>query len=229
MKNGIKNIKNRIKDEQGIVPIVEATIVFPVMFFILFFIIFIGNIYFEQAKVDDIVMRYAVKGAQCVKDPFEYSINKGNAIPTSTDNLKLAPYRYILGGLSGSSISTIEDNISNDVKKEIQDGSMVFFSGSNANYVGTDNEKVATFNNYVVYSTFIVQVNYKLKLPIRFLGDDYYTVLNMSSRAEVAIDDCAEFVRNVDMVADLFEDTKAGDTIKSTFKKINSFIEQFSK
>lgn len=142
---------------------------------------------------------------------------------------QLAPYRYILGGLSGSSISTIEDNISNDVKKEIQDGSMVFFSGSNANYVGTDNEKVATFNNYVVYSTFIVQVNYKLKLPIRFLGDDYYTVLNMSSRAEVAIDDCAEFVRNVDMVADLFEDTKAGDTIKSTFKKINSFIEQFSK
>ena len=43
MKNRIKNIKNRIKDEQGIMQIVEAAIVFPVMFFVLFFIIFIGN------------------------------------------------------------------------------------------------------------------------------------------------------------------------------------------
>lgn len=228
MKNRIKNIKNRIKDERGIVSIVEATIVFPVMFFVLFFIIFIGNMYFEQAKVDDIVMRYAIKGAQCVKDPFEYSIDKGNGIPTSTKNLMIAPYRYILGGLSGSSISTIEDNISNDVKKEIQDGSLIFFSDANANHVGTDNDKIATFNNHVVYSTFVVQVNYQLKFPIRFLGDDYKTVLNVSSRAEVAVDDCAEFVRNVDMVADLFGDTKAGESIKSAFKKINSFIGQFS-
>lgn len=229
MKNRIKSIRNRIKDESGVVPIVEATIVFPVMFFILFFIIFIGNMYFEQSKVDDIVMRYAIKGAQCVKDPFEYNIDKGSGVPTDTKNLKITPYRYILGGLSGSSISNIEDNISNDVKKAIQSDSLIFFSNSKANYVGTDNDKIATFNNYVVYSTFVVQVNYEVKFPIRFLGDDYPVVAHLSSRAEVSVDDCAEFIRNVDMVADLFEGTKAGDAIKSTFNKINSFIQQFSK
>ena len=53
MKNRIKSIRNRIKDESGVVPIVEATIVFPVMFFILFFIIFIGNMYFTLQCLDE--------------------------------------------------------------------------------------------------------------------------------------------------------------------------------
>lgn len=227
MKNWLKNIKTQIKDENGAMTIVESTVVFPVMFFVLFFIIFIGNMYFEQAKVDDIVLRYAVKGAQCVKDPFEYNIDKGEGIPTSVKNLHIEPYRYILGGLSGGSISVIEDKISADVKKEIADSSLVFFSNSKANYVGTDNAKVATFKNYVVYSTFVVQVNYKVKFPIRFLGDEYPTIAQLSSRAEVSVDDSAEFIRNVDMVVDLFEGTKTADTVKSVFKKINDFIGQF--
>ena len=77
MKHKIKNIKNSIKDENGLV-IVEATIVFPIMFFVLFFIIFIGNMYFEQAKIDSIVSTYAVKGAEYVADPNLYYVDKGN-------------------------------------------------------------------------------------------------------------------------------------------------------
>ena len=215
MKNGIKNIKNRIKDEQGMMQIVEASIVFPVMFFVLFFIIFIGNMYFEQAKIDNIVLKYAVMGAEYVKDPYSYDISKGNSLPTSASNVKPEPYRYIIGtGLNGN-ISKTVDNISTDVKKEINDKSLVFFSNSKANNVTTDNKngKVACFNNYIMYSTFSVQVNYQIKFPIRFLGDDYPTVVNMSSRAEVAVDDVPEFIRNVDMVV--------GDRLSSTYFQEN--------
>ena len=231
MKNGIKNIKNRIKDEQGMMQIVEASIVFPVMFFVLFFIIFIGNMYFEQAKIDNIVLKYAVMGAEYVKDPYSYDISKGNSLPTSASNVKPEPYRYIIGtGLNGN-ISKTVDNISTDVKKEINDESLVFFSNSKANNVTTDNNngKVACFNNYIMYSTFSVQVNYQIKFPIRFLGDDYPTVVNMSYRAEVAVDDVPEFIRNVDMVVDMFEGTKVGTTIETTLTKMKSFINKFSK
>ena len=227
MKDKIKNITKKMKDENGLV-IVEATIVFPVMFFVLFFIIFIGNMYYEQAKVDDIVLRYSVKGAECVADPFQYDMELTNAVPTDVDSLDIEPYRYILGSITDGSISNVEDKISQAVKDEINDSSLIFFSNSKANIVSSDNDKIATFKNYVVYSTFVVQVNYEIKFPIRFLGDEHPTILHMSSRSEVPVSDSPEFIRNVDMVVDLLDGTSTGDTIKSIFEKINGFIGQFS-
>ena len=47
-----------LRDETGAVAIVEATFVFPIMFFVLFFIMMMGNIYYQQARIDDIVSRY---------------------------------------------------------------------------------------------------------------------------------------------------------------------------
>lgn len=52
-----------LRDETGAVAIVEATFVFPIMFFVLFFIMMMGNIYYQQARIDDIVSRYAIIGA----------------------------------------------------------------------------------------------------------------------------------------------------------------------
>lgn len=229
MKNWIKNIRIMFKDEKGIVSIVEATIVFPVMFFVLFFIIFIGNMYFEMAKVDNIVMKYAVKGAEYVKDPYTYAISNGSTIPTDVSAVNPEPYRYIIGSALSGNITGTENSISNDVKREIADNSLIFFSNSKANYIGTDNAngKVARFNNYVLYSTFVVHVNYEVKFPIRFLGDDYPTIAKLSSRAEVAVDDTTEFIRNVDMVIDMFEGTKVGTTIEKALNKMKTFIGKF--
>ncbi len=227
MKNKTEYIFQNIKSEKGLV-IVEATIVFPVMFFVLFFIIFIGNMYFEQAKIDNIVLVYATKGAEYVADPFQYDIEKNQKIPTDVKSIRLEPYRYILGSLTDGSISAVEDKISKEVKEKIDDNSLIFFSNSKANLVGSDNKKIATFKNYVVYSTFVVQVNYEIKFPIRFIWDESPTVIKMSSRAEVPVNDAPEFIRNVDMAVDLLDGTSTGDTIKSIFDKINEFIGRFS-
>lgn len=228
MKNKIKNIINKIKDENGLV-IVEATIVFPVMFFVLFFIIFIGNMYYEQARVDNIVLKYAVKGAEYCADPYQYDIESRNDIPTDVNGVDIEPYRYILGSISEGSISSIEEKISNEVRKEINEPKLIFFSNSKANIISSDNENIGHFESYVVYSTFIVQVNYEIKFPINFLGEESPTIARLSSRAQVAVGDAPEFINNVDMVVDLLDGTKVGDTIKSIFEKINGFIDQFSK
>lgn len=235
MKNKAKDINkrvtkelNKITNEKGAI-IVEASIVFPVMFFVLLFIIFIGNIYYEQAKVDEIVLKYAVKGAECVADPFLNNMTNGSGIPKTMNDVKdIEPYRYILGSVTDGSVSSVEDSISQEVKNEINDTSLVFFGNSKANIIGHDNDKIATFNNYVVYSTFIVQVNYEIKMPIAFLGDDYPTVVKMSSRAEVPVSDAPEFIRNVDMAVDILEGTKAGDAIQKIFTKAGEFINKFS-
>lgn len=235
MKNRTNNIKalcmkkkNKIINEKGAI-IVEASIVFPVMFFVLLFIIFIGNMYYEQAKVDEIVLKYAVKGAECVADPFLNDVSSGGVIPKKMSDVKdIEPYRYILGSVTKGSVSDIEDKISQEVKDSINNTSLVFFGNSKANFIGTDNDKIATFKNYVVYSTFVVQVNYEIKMPIAFLGDDYPTIAKMSSRAEVPVSDAPEFIRNVDMAVDILEGTKAGDAIKKIFTKAGEFINKFS-
>lgn len=235
MKNKAKDIKsrvmkelNKISNEKGAI-IVEASIVFPVMFFVLFFIIFIGNIYYEQAKVDEIVLKYAVKGAECVADPFLYDVSNGGTLPDEMSEVEdIEPYRYILGSVTKGNISEIEDQLSQDIKDEINNTSLVFFGNSKANIIGSDNDKIAIFKNYIIYSTFVVQVNYEVKMPIAFLGDDYPTVVKMSSRAEVPVSDAPEFIRNVDMAVDLLEGTATGEAIQKMFTKAGEFIRKFS-
>ena len=184
--------------------------------------------YFEQAKVDDIVLRYATKGAEYIADPFQYGMEKGSGVPTDVKALDIEPYRYIIGSFTNGSISEVEKNISEEVREEINNSTLIFFSNSKANYVGTDNDQIATFKNYVIYSTFVVQVNYEIKFPIRFLGSESPTIIKLSSRAEVPVSDSPELIRNVDMVVDLLDGTSTGDTIKGIFEKINGFIGQFS-
>ena len=217
MRKLFKNLKN----ENGAV-IVEATIVFPIIFFVLFFLIFFGSARYEKAKVDSYVMQSAILGAQCSKDPYQYDMYKdASKIPTKYKNCE--PYRYFIGGMDD-----VEDKISADVVKYINDTSSTFFVGMNPK-LKTSQDKIAKFNNYLIYSTFSVEVNYEVKFPIKFFGSNEPTILEWNSRAEVSVNDAPEFIRNIDMVQDLFDRTAAGDKIKSAFNKINSFIGKFSK
>ena len=225
MKDKTNSIRQKIKNEKGLV-IVEAAIVFPVMFFVLFFILFIGNMYYEQAKVDSIVLTYATKGAQYMADPNLYDMDYGHTVPTNVCDTDVNPYRYITGGIFDGVISDIERQVSSEVKEKISNGSLIFFGNEKTKVLNND---IATFKNYVLYSTFVVQVNYEIKFPIRFLGGSSPTIMKLSSRAEVAINDVPEFIRNVDMVVDLVEDTGVGKGIADMFNKINSFIGQFGK
>lgn len=218
MKNITKDIKAKLKNERGAYTIVEATIVFPVMFFVLFFIIFIGNLYYEQAKMDDCVMRYAIKGAQYCQDPLLHDMAASGSIPTDVKSISIEPYRYLLGGMD-----SVETKIANEMKAEIDAKNLTFFKNMSPEVT----TKSAKYNNYLVYSTFTCQLNYSISLPIRFWDDSNYDIIRFNSRAEVSVSDTPEFIRNVDFVVDLLTGTKAGSTIKSVFDKINSFILKF--
>lgn len=214
-----KRLFGQFHKENGVV-IVEATIVFPVVFFVIFFLIFFGSAMYEKAKVDSYVMKKAVLGAQCVTDPYQYDMYLTGNIPTKYSNVE--PYRYFIGGMGD-----IEDKISADVEKYLQDTSSTFFIDM-APKIKNSGKKIANFNNYLLYSTFSVEVNYSVKFPIKFLGDNTPTILHWNARAEVSVNDPPEFIRNIDMVEDMFSGTGVGQKIKSAFDKINQFIGKFS-
>lgn len=214
-----ENRLRKLNDESG-VAIIEATIVFPVMFIVLFFLIFMGNVFYEKAQVEAVVVENAISGANHCTDPLLETIKSGN-IP-SVSELKTEPYRYIFGGRE-----EVEKKIATQVERTIKGESFSFFKNMKPRILTSQGE-IAKFNNYVVYATFSVEVKYVIEFPIKFLGADAPPMLTISSRAEVAVNDTTEFIRNTDMVIDLFHGTKIGQKVSDAFGKINDFISQFA-
>lgn len=218
----IGKIFRHTRKETGAVQIVEAAFVFPIMFIILFFLIYMGNAFFVKAQVEGVVESRAIEGASYCADPMLQAIKDNNGAVPSLDNIKTEPYRYIFGGMDSVG-STIATKVQNDIE-----GNTASFFNNMKPKLKTSKSNIAKFNNYVVYSTFSVEVKYELKFPIKFLGADTPTIMTISSRAEVPVSDTAEFIRNTDMVVDLFYGTKIGQAISDVFGKINGFISSFS-
>ncbi len=215
----------KTKNETGSL-IVESAIVFPIMFFLLLFIIYIGNMFYEQAKVENIVLKNAIYGAESIADPFHADMSAEKpSLPTNVKEVHIHPYRYLFG----ADYSAIEQEINDKVENEINSISLIFFNNSRANIKGTDNsnKKYAQYNRNFIYSNFVVQVNYEVKFPVRFLFTENPTIFTLSARAEVLVNDETEFIRNVDMAYDLLSQSKVGQAIGTVFSKVSSFIERF--
>ena len=212
---------NKTKEESGAVQIVEATFVFPIMFIILFFLIYMGNAFYIKAQVESIVNQKAIEGASYCADPILETIRVNNAIPELSE-LETKPYRYLFGGMDN-----VEKEIGKQVNEQISSSSVSLFRNMEP-VVKTQQSKIAHYNNYVLYSTFSVEVKCCVEFPIKFLGKSTPYIMVINSRSEVAVNDTSELIRNTDMVIDYFEDSKLGQSIKGVFDKINEFITTFS-
>lgn len=216
----IGKIKEKLNKDDGAVQIVEATFVFPIMFIILFFLIYMGNAYYVRAQVEAIVVDKAIAGANYCTDPILQTIKEDGVIPKLSE-LDLDPYRYF-SGMNG-----VEEKISREVEEAIEGSSVSLFRNMEP-VVKTRRADISKYNNYVLYSTFSVEVRCEVEFPIKFLGRSTPNLLVITSRSEIAVNDTAEFIRNTDMVIDYFEDSKLGQSIKGVFDKINDFLDTFA-
>lgn len=212
-------IKDQLKSENGAVPVVEATFVFPVMFFVIFFLLFMGNMYVSKAYVDNAVNQAAIKYAAQCADPNLKEINEKKSLGGL--KLKSEPYRYIFNafGSSGSIGSAKSDCIS-EIKNK--GGSFFSFFKGMQPEIKTVNVK---FNNNVVSYSLSVSAEYSISLPWKFLFSDEIQIYNFKTHAEVPISDAPEFIRNVDMAIDYLQQSETVDKftekIKSIFNKKN--------
>lgn len=183
------------KEEKGSL-IIEATLVFPVMFFVLLFLIYMGNMFYMRSQVDAIVTEYAVKAAAYCADPFLADIGNSDSIPTTISNVQ--PYHSILGGSDSAA------PIRNEMHAKLDNLGTGFFAGMGLKSININEFKK---DSNLLSSTFIVDVSYRIQFPIRFIGNSSPTIVNMGSRAEVPITETGEFILNVDMAMDYFQST----------------------
>ncbi len=215
-----KDPVNILNNKSGMV-VIEATIVFPIMFFCLLFIIFMGNAHYEKAKVDAAVMSAALQGAQILSDPFYDKTNTAaenpDLFPTAYEDLgRPKPYRYILG--FGNIDSEIEKSLYDQIDRE----SFSFFKTMRIRDLRIE----ASHNNYLVYSTFSVEADYIIRFPLTFtpFADSPRPLLRITSRAEVPVKDSVEFIRNTDMAVDYLAKTRLGKSVSNMFQKVGDVL-----
>ncbi len=202
----LKKRTGRFHNERGAVEVVEAAFVFPVVLFVVILLIFLGNFFYQQAKMDAI----AVRGAQYLATAYTNPLLMEESIPTDSTQVNVKPYRYLFGD------AEVEEAAKEYIEGLIKTAGTGFFSGMEPK----GSVKTCKINNYIVYQTAEVKLEYSIELlPLRFF--DIPALLRTSNATVTAATDAAEFIRNVDMLMDYREEY-------GLTQKIKDFVGKFT-
>lgn len=180
-----------MRNEKGAVEIVEAAVVFPVTIFIVVIFIFLGNLFYQQAKVDAIAVRASEYMARMYSHPI---LQAGGAIPTDTTQIDVQPYRYLFGS------SNAESMAQSFINRELGNAGTGLFSGMDIHGTVTKCE----IENYVVYHKTTIEIQYTVNLlPLKLFGG--VSIIKNSCATSSCASDPAEFIRNIDMIMDYSE------------------------
>lgn len=193
---------NRFKNEDGAVDIVEAAIVFPIVIFVVVLFIYLGNLFYQQAKVDAITVRAASYMARLYTHPL---LENGTSLPTTSTAVDIKPYRYLAA--SDSAASKTREFITRELGKAGEG----FFSGMGIH----GSVKVCRIKNYILYQVAEVEIEYTVNLiPMKLFGG--VSIVRTSNATTMSAADPAEFIRNVDMIMDYSEITGLTAKIRET-------------
>jgi len=203
----------RINNERGAVTIVEATFVFPIMFFVLFFLLFYGNAVYVKSHIDATVTKYTIQAAAEISDPLLSDVVKYGKVGQNTPDGK--PYRYLSTGYGNSVVHAHKGDIEKDIKS---------FGGFFQKMTPKSVQCEGKFNNYVLYQTVRYDVKYNLQIPIKMIFSNNVTVMKFASTDEEPVNDTSELVLNTNMVIDYVERTGLDEKIKQLTDKVKSFF-----
>lgn len=186
-----------LKNDRGYV-FIEASIVYPMMFFIIVFLIYTGNMFLLKARIHSEVASEAIKYANYFANPYIERIeDKDFTVDTKISDAHVTDhmYRYL-----NVFTKNADGEITEDLKNRISQ--IGLFNDIRPEGIVINEHKV---HNVVLYQTYVVDVEYDLKFPIKLIFFDHDWILQMSSREEAPITDQSEFIRNIDWAIDIWE------------------------
>ena len=196
--------------------IIEATFVFPIMFFIVFFMIMAGNIYFQQARVERIVTETAINAASRCENPMQALV--GDSVPDDPNNDGIKPYRYLFGGY----VKDICRNIQKESTAKIENFGAMGFAGMEVKNLHLSVDP----HIYMIISYVDVKCSYSVGFPIRMIFFDDTFDYDFTVHIRQPISDPAELLRNVSTVEDLIERSKVA---QSFFEKLAPVLDKVKK
>lgn len=218
----------KISDEKGAAQLIEAAIIYPVVFMIIFFLIYLGLYVLQIITIDTYAQKIAVITAKEIAHPGYISqvgsdsIDDVSAELSDTsinipDNTNMKLYRYIFGNL-----------IDDEQKKTLENTLEKLVSVSSI--IGSGEENIQTSiecKNYFFVQD--VKVTVKQKLP-SFVVLEFFGIESpeISTTAVATVNDTDEFIRNVDFVYNVVNTIadKLGIDIKNIRNNINSALKK---
>lgn len=212
-------MKKGLRDDRGAL-IVEATIVFPVCLIVILMLLYLGNVYYQKSRIEAIVVEAALDGAAYCADPLLREIEKNGGQVPALGTVGYEPYRY-LGGLFGG-MDPIAGSVSDLIRERIGGMNTGLFSGMKP--TGYENNLDVNYKSSFIASSVSVDLEYKIELPIRLLGDEDNLSMKFKTHTEVPVGDTPEFIRNVNMVDDIFEVTGAKEAMTKKITELRQFV-----
>lgn len=222
-----KRMKKKFRDDTGAL-VVEATIVYPVSFLVIFLMLFMGNIYWQKARIEGIVSQATIEGAALCADPTLAYIKEHGKVP-ELEEVDIEPYRYVFGMMGQSKsngMKRIEESVADDITTKIGKLNTGFFSGMKPKI--TDGV-YAVYKSYFIASSFYVELTYRVDFPMRLLFTDDDLHLTFSTHCEVPVGDTPEFIRNVNLVQDLLESTGVAEKVEEVTGNLIDKVKGFFK
>ena len=96
--------------------IVEASIIFPIMFLVIFVMLYTGNAYLQKCRVESIINQCALDAAAYCADPQLKTIESGK-IPT-LEGLEVYPYRQFSATGVGDLETEMEPQTNSSISSE---------------------------------------------------------------------------------------------------------------
>ena len=218
-----------MRREDGAVLIVEAAIVFPIVFMVVFLIFCLGNKYYINACMEKIAKENAIIAAN-------YATNE-LILLTETDGFTLEkhdvnPYQYSVS-------SKLKNAMNTKVADELKSSSISLF----ASMAPTDISDYSGGTNYVKFnwglfaSTATVEIKYNVS-PLPLIKNFGIASAEYKAYGVANINDTVEFARNLDLLKDIFTDFtqtekgkeltgKAAGKVKEIVSKLKSALDFF--
>lgn len=200
--------------------IVEATFVFPIMFFVVFFMIMAGEAFYQHARVEYFVTVAAIDGAARCENPMLGKVLADGAVPTDPGAADVMPYRYILTGEAKKIAAEVEG----DLQEKVEGIRPLLFKKMRPTNV---NVTVKPKMNPLI-STLPVSCDFEVPMPIKMLFSDRRITFSYSVNVSASVGDPAEFIRNVSTVTDFLERndrfTEFCGKVKEAMGKIGAYL-----
>lgn len=207
-----KKTQNMIDRERGSL-VVEATIVFPVMFLIIIFLIFLGNVYYQRSRAQGVFTVATIEYAAKESNPMlkAYLDDGGFGSVGMSNDFK--PYRYL-------NFSNRSDQIGADTESKLSGMGGGLFSGMEMKnpHVTID------YKTYAIYAKVEAEMTYSITMPVKLLGQEEPITIDFEEYIEVPAMEGSEMVRNVNMVRDILMRHK---TTSEILEKASGYLEKF--
>ena len=200
MGNEMKQVEyaNPIDSDKGAVTLIEAVIVFPIMFFIVFIMMMAGNAYYQKARVERAVVECTLDAASRCTNPFLGYVIEHDTVPHGTKDVEIYPYRYIFPKEMKNIAAQLESELSN----RICHMNSIAFKGMEPKVISPPK---LDLNWYLIASYIDTECSFKVQFPIRVPFSHENVALRYYVHLREPVGDAPNLIRNTSMTEDYIE------------------------